>query len=621
MTETSSFKRLGQPALVAEILAWVVIGPSVLGFVERIESREVFAELGLLFLVFWVVLGTRLSEMRAVGATAARVGGVTGGRRFSPRSSRSAGSPGARSRPRVRRAARSAGVPGTQAGHVQLAARVSWDGSCGRISGGSGWVDQGGALMIGASQRWTLAACPVPHHQDEPMPEHTDWLPAGCVPPRVRPRSLLRSLAVAAIAAAGVAGFAASTADAATAQRAKVVRKSASEMTRAEADRFRRAFSYAVRKGYLDDFNDQHFDHMRNRQHGVDVLAGAPPEVMAGESMSWGYRLLPWHRAFIIEAERMLQAALRERDRAEGRNPREADRLFIPYWDAANDQGLPRWVRAFKPKGGTAIVPEDVPQGHAAYGKPVGSRYRIRFSRWPGGNIVFDRLPQTDQISRVLAHDEFVDFYNALDVVSEIDASALPGAKQGLETLQRKVPDNEDLQTVIAATSPDYPKDVESQLAAFNALLGVGYLATSEAARDQPDQELIDAVEAVYAVFRFPPHIVLHFWAGGLDPDNPDVRGTVTYFNELAVDPVFWMLHAELDRYWYTWEQSHADEPPLEDDDALFQPLTRREGAWYGGGRRYRLGALTGPRHLPYRYDSVFRTPAMSAAIAPPRLR
>jgi hypothetical protein len=441
---------------------------------------------------------------------------------------------------------------------------------------------------------------------------------------RGRPRRLLRILAVIVVTAG--AGLAASTANVAAAERATAVRKSASKMTPAEISRFRRAFAYAVRKGYFDAFSAEHFDRTRNRQHGVDVLAGAPPAVAAGESAAWGLRLLPWHRAFTIEAERMLRAALRERDRSEGRDPREAERLFIPYWDAANDQRLPRWVSAFKPRGGEAIVPEDIPKGHAAYGKPVGSRYRVRFARWPGGNILFDRLPPPDQIARMLAPNDFNGFLQALDVVPEIVQSALPGAKQGLQTLTRKVPGNADLQTVIAATNPSYPKDPASQLAAFNALMAVGYLATSEAARDQPDQELIAAVESVFAVFRFPPHIVLHFWAGGLNPDNPAVRGTVTYFNELTVDPVFWMLHAELDRYWYTWQQSHATGPALQGRDALFQPLKRQEAARYGGGRRYELAELTAIRDLPYRYDAVFRPPAAtpatavmgSAALAPP---
>jgi len=68
------FKRLGQPTLVGEILAGVVIGPSVLGLVEPDLVLRVFSELGVVFLLFWVGLETRLSDMRAVGGTAVRVG-------------------------------------------------------------------------------------------------------------------------------------------------------------------------------------------------------------------------------------------------------------------------------------------------------------------------------------------------------------------------------------------------------------------------------------------------------------------------------------------------------------------------------------------------------------------
>jgi Kef-type K+ transport system membrane component KefB len=68
------FKRLGQPGIVGEILAGVLIGPSVLGWVAPDEVFKVFAELGVVFLLFWVGLETRLSDMRAVGAAATSVG-------------------------------------------------------------------------------------------------------------------------------------------------------------------------------------------------------------------------------------------------------------------------------------------------------------------------------------------------------------------------------------------------------------------------------------------------------------------------------------------------------------------------------------------------------------------
>ena len=434
---------------------------------------------------------------------------------------------------------------------------------------------------------------------------------------RGRARSrLMRTLAVAAVA--GGAWFVVLPAQAANAQRPTVVRKSASDMTPAEINRFRRAFSYAVRKGYFDVFSAEHYDQMRNRQHGADVLATAPPSAKLGETPAWGQRLLPWHRAFILEAEDMLRDALRERNRREGRDPREANRLFIPHWDAAGDGRLALWVRAFKPRGGRGVVPPDIPRGHAAYGKPVGSSYRVRFGRWPGGNILFDRTPPADQISRIVGQADFNGFLQALDVVPEVVQTALPAAKLGLQTLVRMIPGDPNLQTVIAATSPTYPKDPASQLAAFNALMAVGSLATTSAAADRPDRGLIAAVEALFAAFRFPPHFALHFYAGGLHPNNPDVRGTVTYFNELAVDPAFWMLHAELDRYWFTWQQSHDSGPALQGADAQFQPLTRREARRYGGGRRYELAELTRIRDLPYRYDAAAGSAIRPATLGAP---
>jgi Kef-type K+ transport system membrane component KefB len=68
------FKWIRQPAIVGEILGGVLVGPSVLGLVEVGEVLRVFSELGVVFLLFWVGLETRLSEMRAVGRVALAVG-------------------------------------------------------------------------------------------------------------------------------------------------------------------------------------------------------------------------------------------------------------------------------------------------------------------------------------------------------------------------------------------------------------------------------------------------------------------------------------------------------------------------------------------------------------------
>ena len=68
------FRRLHQPGLIGEITAGALVGPAALGLVEPTETLEVFAELGVVFLLFWVGLETRLSDMFEVGRSALLVG-------------------------------------------------------------------------------------------------------------------------------------------------------------------------------------------------------------------------------------------------------------------------------------------------------------------------------------------------------------------------------------------------------------------------------------------------------------------------------------------------------------------------------------------------------------------
>lgn len=385
---------------------------------------------------------------------------------------------------------------------------------------------------------------------------------------------------------------------------APVVRKSASALSEEEIDRFERAFGYAVEKGFFDIFNDEHYDHERNRNHGADVLATSPMTAMSMPTEA-GYRLLPWHRSFLLEAEKMLREALRKRDVEEGKDPSEADLLFIPYWDAAHEQSLPAWVLAFEPQGGTAIAPPGLPPGHAGYGTPVGERYTIVFGRWPKGNLVFDTLQAPDYVSRILKKNTFLDFYDAIDASPEVVIANVGKAQAALMKLQMLKPNDPAVQTLSSALSSP-PMDAEAQIETVNALFSLGYDAAVEVRKPTPDAEIVDAVLDLYSVFNFIPHLRMHLWAGGLSPDDANIRGTVTYFNELAVDPVFWMLHAEIDRYWATWSQTHSDPPPLQGDDRLFQPLKPDEGAWYGGGKSYTLDELLDEEHLPYHYDALF---------------
>jgi len=67
------FERIGQPAVVGEILAGVLIGPSVLAWVAPSEITDTIAEIGVVFLLFSVGLETQPAALMRVGKLAALV--------------------------------------------------------------------------------------------------------------------------------------------------------------------------------------------------------------------------------------------------------------------------------------------------------------------------------------------------------------------------------------------------------------------------------------------------------------------------------------------------------------------------------------------------------------------
>jgi Kef-type K+ transport system membrane component KefB len=68
------FERLKQPAVVGEILAGVIIGPSLLGWVQPSDLISILAEIGVIFLLFTVGLETKPQAIFQVGRRAVMVG-------------------------------------------------------------------------------------------------------------------------------------------------------------------------------------------------------------------------------------------------------------------------------------------------------------------------------------------------------------------------------------------------------------------------------------------------------------------------------------------------------------------------------------------------------------------
>ena len=64
------FERLGQPGIVGEILAGVLIGPYVLGWMAPNEILLILSDLGVMFLLFRVGLEVKASDLMRVGGTA-----------------------------------------------------------------------------------------------------------------------------------------------------------------------------------------------------------------------------------------------------------------------------------------------------------------------------------------------------------------------------------------------------------------------------------------------------------------------------------------------------------------------------------------------------------------------
>lgn len=64
------FKRLGQPTLVGEILAGVIVGPALLGWYAITPETELFAQIGAVLLLFEVGVHTRVGDLVRVGGTA-----------------------------------------------------------------------------------------------------------------------------------------------------------------------------------------------------------------------------------------------------------------------------------------------------------------------------------------------------------------------------------------------------------------------------------------------------------------------------------------------------------------------------------------------------------------------
>jgi Kef-type K+ transport system membrane component KefB len=70
------FRRIKQPGVIGELLGGFIVGPFALGLADVTLTAEVFAELGVMILLFTVGLEVRIDDLLAVGPMAIAVGTV-----------------------------------------------------------------------------------------------------------------------------------------------------------------------------------------------------------------------------------------------------------------------------------------------------------------------------------------------------------------------------------------------------------------------------------------------------------------------------------------------------------------------------------------------------------------
>ncbi len=70
------FRRINQPGVIGELLGGFIVGPFALGLADVTVTAEVFAELGVMILLFTVGLEVRIDDLLAVGPMAIAVGTI-----------------------------------------------------------------------------------------------------------------------------------------------------------------------------------------------------------------------------------------------------------------------------------------------------------------------------------------------------------------------------------------------------------------------------------------------------------------------------------------------------------------------------------------------------------------
>lgn len=299
---------------------------------------------------------------------------------------------------------------------------------------------------------------------------------------------------------------------------------------------FRELFKLNKWVGDRRSYNNLALIHQNHCQHGWE-------------------RFLPWHRVYLYEFEQALQDFCPD--------------VTMPWWDFP----APR----YKPEqpGDGAILP-DAFKGYL-------TEASVRFLRDHGfpsqiGTLVGQYWANPTQIYRAVTEacgEDYVKGENRkrlIDALLEANSLWYPLRYSGQfgkgtinSVIQYHYPTQDDLDEILS-------------LRTFRDFGGGSLYVDSFGFLDQN------------------PHNTMHIWTGGMNPDfkseapanrNAAVRVAGRKFHQrddlysepqfgdmfsnltASYDPVFWPVHANIDRLWWRWQQDHPDGLPADLDSAL----------------------------------------------------
>ncbi|MEM7158520.1 MAG: tyrosinase family protein [Myxococcota bacterium] len=396
---------------------------------------------------------------------------------------------------------------------------------------------------------------------------------------------------------------------------AVVVRKGASQMTLDEIERFKQAWGLLVLNGELEQLAMGHADLDGQRHHGTQIRADYTA-IVNPDNYAW--RFLCWHRAYVLDLEQAMRAALVADYAARGLDCREADSVFVPYFDGAQ---YPDWLREWMPTGtptGVSVphIDEtiDPDSGHESNGLAIGETYQAVMRAYEGQSWTCPTAPPSPRmIAAAIAHDGFDAMSRALESIPGLitegpDPAGAAMVREGAE----EVVDKEGANAMVYGSFLSIADIVEAggwvttdPMEVFGILPALTAIDRGRAYDEYgiqawTEERFLAVVAVINAHIQRSPHAVLHFFSAG-ESREPGVRGlygSSAYFQDAGADPHFYMLHCELDRYFATWLQTHSDQPPLEGEDRLFKT--------WGGATEWTLDELMDPASVPFAYDELW---------------